>query len=130
MLTNGISLLGFKSKKDLKYVKKKFQKIVQTKSSILDSLGRNYKYSYKKKNLNKFKKSSNFRIIGMGGSILGTKTIYEFLKHKIKKNFLFVDNLQNNTPTYNKKFVNLVVSKSGNTTETIVNSNILIKKKR
>ena len=65
----------------------------------------------------------------MGGSILGTKTIYDFLKHKIKKNFLFVDNLQNNQKVIKKKFVNLIVSKSGNTTETIVNSNILIKKK-
>tara|TARA_B100000900_G_scaffold270824_1_gene231270 strand:+ start:1336 stop:2487 length:1152 start_codon:yes stop_codon:yes gene_type:complete len=129
MLTNGISFLGFKEKKDLKNVKNKFQKIIQTKSDILDSLGNNYKYSYKKKTLNKYKKSSYFRIIGMGGSILGTKTIYEFLKHKIKKKFLFVDNLQNNSVKFNKKFVNLVVSKSGNTTETIVNSNILIKKK-
>ena len=31
----------------------------------------------------------------MGGSILGTQAIYDFLKHKIKKNFLFIDNLQN-----------------------------------
>ena len=129
MLTNGISFLGFKEKKDLKNVKNKFKKIIQTKSDILYSLGNNYKYSYKKKTLNKYKKSSYFRIIGMGGSILGTKTIYEFLKHKIKKKFLFVDNLQNNSVKFNKKFVNLVVSKSGNTTETIVNSNILIKKK-
>ncbi len=129
MLTNGISFLGFKDKRDLKNIKIKFQKIIQTKSDILDSLGSDYKYSYKKKKLNKYKKSSNFRIIGMGGSILGTKTIYEFLNHKIKKKFLFVDNLQNNSVKFNKKFVNLVVSKSGNTTETIVNSNILIKKK-
>ncbi len=129
MLTNGISFLGFKDKRNLKNVKKKFQKIIQTKSDILDSLGSSYKYSYKKKTLNKYKKSSNFRIIGMGGSILGTKTIYEFLNHKIKKKFLFVDNLQNNSIKFNKKIVNLVVSKSGNTTETIVNSNILIKKK-
>ena len=85
MLTNGISFLGFKDKRDLKNIKIKFQKIIQTKSDILDSLGSDYKYSYKKKKLNKYKKSSNFRIIGMGGSILGTKTIYEFLNHKIKK---------------------------------------------
>ena len=66
----------------------------------------------------------------MGGSILGTKAIYEFLNHKIKKNFLFVDNLQNTNKKFkNKTFVNLVVSKSGNTIETIVNSNILLKKK-
>jgi glucose-6-phosphate isomerase len=30
----------------------------------------------------------------MGGSSLGTQTIYDFLKHKIKKKFVFSDNLQ------------------------------------
>ena len=29
----------------------------------------------------------------MGGSILGSKAIYSFLKHKIKKKFIFIDNL-------------------------------------
>ena len=66
----------------------------------------------------------------MGGSTLGTQAIYDFLKDKIKKNFLFVDNLQANQKKKDKKkFTNLIVSKSGNTIETIVNSNILIKKK-
>ena len=54
MLTNGISFLGFKEKKDLKNVKNKFKKIIQTKSDILYSLGNNYRYSYKKKILNKY----------------------------------------------------------------------------
>jgi glucose-6-phosphate isomerase len=65
----------------------------------------------------------------MGGSVLGTQTIYNFLKNKIKKNFQFIDNLQINQKKDKTKFVNIVVSKSGNTIETIVNSNILIKKK-
>ena len=66
----------------------------------------------------------------MGGSSLGTEAIYDFLKYKIKKNFFFINNLnprlkkENNT-----KILNLIVSKSGNTIETIVNSNILVKKK-
>ena len=30
----------------------------------------------------------------MGGQLLGSQTIYEFLKNKIKKKFLFIDNLQ------------------------------------
>ena len=47
-----------------------------------------------------------------------------------KKKFLFIDNLQNFKKNNKKKiFTNLIVSKSGNTIETIVNSNILIKKK-
>jgi glucose-6-phosphate isomerase len=66
----------------------------------------------------------------MGGSSLGANAIYDFLKKKIKKNFLFFDNLQNNTKVKNKKkYTNLIISKSGNTIETIVNANILIKKK-
>ena len=66
----------------------------------------------------------------MGGSILGTQAIYDFLINKINKNFTFVNNLQSNIKKDNKKkFANLVVSKSGETIETIVNSNLLIKKK-
>ena len=30
----------------------------------------------------------------MGGSILGIEAIHQFLKHKIKKDFYFVNNLQ------------------------------------
>ena len=47
----------------------------------------------------KFKNFKNFKtviIIGMGGSILASKAIYHFLKHKIKKKFIFIDNLDEN----------------------------------
>ena len=67
----------------------------------------------------------------MGGSILGTEAINDFLKHKIKKNFVFKINLQSNINSYNikKKYINLIISKSGNTLETISNSNIILKLK-
>jgi glucose-6-phosphate isomerase len=39
----------------------------------------------------------------MGGSILGAKAIFDFLKHKINKKFIFIDNLQNQLKTKNKK---------------------------
>ena len=66
----------------------------------------------------------------MGGSSLGAQAIFEFLKIKIKKKFSFIDNLENENFKDNKtKFLNLIISKSGNTIETIVNANILIKKK-
>ena len=64
----------------------------------------------------------------MGGSSLGAKAIYNFLKHKIKKNFYFIDNLKNEKKIDNKKCLNIIISKSGNTVETIVNSNLLLKK--
>ena len=66
----------------------------------------------------------------MGGSTLGAQAIYDFLNYKIRSKFKFVDNLQANRKLSNKKnFTNLIVSKSGNTIETIINTNILIKKK-
>ena len=66
----------------------------------------------------------------MGGSILGTQAIYDFLNDKINKKFSFVNNLHpQNKKNKEKKVINLIVSKSGETIETIVNSNILIKKK-
>ena len=74
-----------------------------------------------------FKKYKTIVIIGMGGSILGTKAIYSFLRHKIKKKLIFLDNLDEN---YIKKIKNeinfskslfLIISKSGNTNETILN---------
>ena len=65
----------------------------------------------------------------MGGSTIGAQAIYDFLNHKIRSKFNFVDNLQPNRKLNNKKnFTNLIVSKSGNTIETIINANILIKK--
>ena len=129
MLTAGIKFINFKKKIDNKKIKKNFKLIINKKNEVINSLSKNYKNNYKKIILNQFKKHSNFRVIGMGGSTLGTQTIYEFLKHKIKKNFFFEDNLNIRKNTKIKKFVNLVVSKSGNTTETIVNANILINKK-
>ena len=65
----------------------------------------------------------------MGGSILGSQTIYDFLKSKIKKNFYFIDNLSSKIKEEKKTITNLIISKSGNTIETIVNSNVLLKSK-
>ena len=96
---------------------------------LLSCLSKNYKYSYDKKLIKKYKKYPNFRIIGMGGSILGAEAIYQFLKHKIKKNFFFLNSLEKkfNLLKKEKDIVNLIISKSGNTLETIFNSNIVIK---
>ncbi len=128
MLTPGINFINFKSKYKSLKLRKKLNKIIQTKNPLIESLSNNYKNSFKKKNINFYKKYSNYRVIGMGGSSLGTQAIYDFLKSRIKKKFLFFDNLKPFKKKDNKRYVNLVVSKSGNTIETIINSNILIKK--
>ena len=130
MLTSGIKFLNFKEKKNSLVVKKKLKLILQNKDAVILSLSKNYNNSFNKKDIKKYRKSSNFRIIGMGGSTLGSQAIYDFLNHKIKKNFTFIDNLDaNQKKQKEKKYTNIIVSKSGNTVETIANSNILIKKK-
>ncbi len=128
MLTSGISFVNFNKKNKSLRLGRNLQSIINDKNEILNSLSNNYRDSYKKNFVNKYKVFSNYRVIGMGGSILGTRTIYEFLKHKIKKNFSFIDNLQNTLSQSKKKTVNIIVSKSGNTIETIANSNIILKK--
>ena len=128
MSTSRINFKNFKFKKNSK-IKLNFINLIKKKNSILESLGKNYKDSYNKKDLSIFKKYRNFRLIGMGGSTLGAQAIYDFLKPNIKKNFEFIDNLKNYQNKNKKKIVNIVISKSGNTIETIVNANILIKKK-
>ena len=132
MLTDNIDFKNFKNKVKTKNYnsQKNLNLLLKKKNHILSSLSNKYKNSYKKKFLDKYKKSINFRIIGMGGSTLGAQAIYDFLNKKINKKFYFSDNLQLNKKTYkNKKITNLIISKSGNTIETIINANILIKKK-
>ncbi len=119
----------FSKKLDIKKALIILNDLLRENNHIIQSLTDEYIYSYKNKKLFKYKHKINFRVIGMGGSSLGTKAIYDFLKHKIKKNFYFVDNLQNLQDKKDKTFTNLIVSKSGNTIETIINSNILIKKR-
>ena len=128
MLTRGINYINFKKKKSNLKIKKKLINILKEKNEIIKSLGKFYKYSFQKKNLKKHKTKLNYRIIGMGGSSLGAKAIYDFLKHKIKKNFKFIDNLNNNSSKEKKNYTNIIISKSGNTLETIINSNIIINK--
>ena len=130
MITSGIFFKNFKKKKKLSTLKKKLNSILKENNNIIQSLSSNYRDSFDKKKIRRFKKFLDYRIIGMGGSSLGTQAIYDFLNHKIKKNFSFLDNLQPNLKNNEKKkYLNLIVSKSGNTIETIANSNIYIKKK-
>ena len=132
MLTKYIEFKNFKKKINSKKILVDFKKLLKENNEIIKSLGRTYKNNYNSKLIKKYQKYSNVRVIGMGGSTLGTESIYKFLKHKIKKNFIFFDNLNPNLITSKKKeeFLNLIVSKSGNTIETISNVNIILKKNK
>ena len=129
ILTKNIIFRNFKEKRKIHSLNKILNEILQKKNEILESMTPDYKYSFSSKLIKKFKKFSKMRIIGMGGSILGTKAIYSFLNSKIKKKVEFVDNLlPRRNLSSESNLLNLVVSKSGNTLETISNVNILVKK--
>ena len=100
------------------------QEVLKENSILFKHMISDIKFDAKYSNLKKYK---TIVIIGMGGSILGTKAIYSFLKHKIRKKFIFLDNLDENYLKQIKKNKNLsktlflIISKSGNTDETILN---------
>ena len=127
MLSKTIFFKNFKKSKTSKKIKISLKNILSKKSELINSLSNQYKDSY---NIKKIKKNFDVRIIGMGGSVLGAKAIYHLLQKKISKKFYFLDNLQNKFEfDYKKRYLNLIISKSGNTLETISNANIFIKKK-
>ena len=120
---------------DFKKISKDFDRIflelkadVEKKNKTLNVLNKNFNFSFKTKDLKKFKKYRSIALIGMGGSILGTEAIYNYLQSKIKKEIFFFNNLDD-TQIYNlkrkKKLSNIlfiIVSKSGNTIETLSNT--------
>ena len=122
---------NFLNIKKNKIIKKDLSNLLKNQPQLFETLKPNYKYSYSKKIISKYKKFSNIRIIGMGGSVLGAEAIYHFLKNKVKKKLTFVNNLNSNADYFKDKNVNLnlVISKSGNTLETIANASALIKSK-
>ena len=92
MLTKNINFNNFSYKKK-NNIKNIFNDIKKNyflgKEKLLLSLSDQYKYSFNLKKISKLKKFSVYRIIGMGGSVLGAEAIYNFLKFKIKKKFIF-----------------------------------------
>ena len=128
MFNKKIKIKNFLSKKK-PLIKKKifnlFQSLIESDNQILSSMDASYKDSYSKEFVSRYKNINNFNLIGIGGSALGAKAIFNFLKPK--KKFDFIDNFSFNKNK--KKNINLIISKSGNTLETISNSNILVNKK-
>ena len=129
-ITEAIYFKNFKKKKVNIRLFKLLKDLTSKENQIIRSLTSSYQNSYSNSIILKLKKYSEIKLIGMGGSTLGARAIYSFLKDKIKKKFIFVDSLEpKNDKIKNKKsFLNLIISKSGNTLETITNANILVKK--
>ena len=121
-------------KSEFKNLKKSFNKIfiqilneIKLEKNVFNSLSNNYNFSFKKKDLAKYKKFKNIVVVGMGGSILGSEAIYFFLLKKIKKDLFFLNDLNPFEIKELKKVLNfkntlfIIISKSGFTTETLTN---------
>ena len=105
----------------------KTQKDINSPKKTLNVLNKKFTFNFKTKDLQKFKEFKNIAVVGMGGSILGSEAINSFLGKKIKKRLYFFDNLDPKKISNLKKTKNLnkvlflIISKSGNTIETLSN---------
>ena len=128
-----ITCFDFKKKKNKK-IKRLFFEILQKKDpncKVIDTFSNKYQFSYSKKKISKFKKYKIISIFGLGGSSLCIKAIYDFFRFKIRKKVYFYDNLNVSVPKLAKnKNLDIIISKSGSTLETIVNQNIFSKSKK
>ena len=93
MLTKLIKLKSFKKQKLNKKLQIDLNQIITDENELIKSLGKNYIDKYKFSKIKNLIGKNDIRVIGMGGSILGSKAIYKFLKDRIKKKFFFIDNL-------------------------------------
>ena len=128
MFSSNIEFKNFSIKKNNSKIKKILNELLDNYSKknnqLLLSLSKKYKYKFKFQNIKKYKKFKHYRIFGMGGSSLGAEAIYSFLNKKIRKRFSFVNNIDlsgNKTNKINQ--LNIIISKSGNTLETLTNLN-------
>ena len=133
MFTKNIRLKGFGDIKNKKKSKANILKSLNNYKNhkLVESFSKNYTYSFSQPQIKKYKKFNNYNLIGMGGSSLGAKAIYNFLSPKIKKKFTFFDNLSSKKKNLKKaKTLNIIISKSGNTLETISNYSAIKGNKR
>ena len=118
----------FKKKPINSIVIKLLKSLINENNEILNSFKTSYKDKFNNRLIKKLQKFKTILLIGMGGSILGSKAIYNFLKNKNNsKKFIFIDNLSAKIKKnlIEKRKLNIVISKSGNTLETISNFNIV-----
>ena len=112
---------------ELKKALKLLYKDIKNKNKTVNVLNEYYNFNFDKNQLKKFLNYKTIVLIGMGGSILGAEAIYSFLERKIKKKFYFIDNLDSKKIDQLKKkekinkTLFLIISKSGNTIETLSN---------
>ena len=118
-------------KNNLRKCSEIFKNLLYNKENFfLNTLSEEYQKSlFLKRTVLKKRIHKNILIVGMGGSVLGTKMLSSFFG--LDKNYYFLDNLNNSTVNdFIKKdlskFSIFIISKSGQTLETLTNCNIIL----
>jgi len=118
-------------KNNLRKCSEIFKNLLYNKENFfLNTLSEGYQKSlFLKRIFLKKRIHKNILIVGMGGSVLGTKMLSSFFG--LDKNYYFLDNLNNSTVNdFIKKdlskFSIFIISKSGQTLETLTNCNIIL----
>ena len=122
--------LNKSSKKSFNNSIKKTKQSLKEKKNVFYSFSKDFKFNFSLSELKKYKKFKRIITIGLGGSILGAQAINFFLKKKINKELIFINDLDPNQLNRLKRLKNLknslfiIISKSGNTVEvlSIINS--------
>ncbi len=115
--------LNSQYKKKINQIKDK----IKIPNQFFNLFNKDYNFSVDISDLKKFNGYKSVALIGMGGSILGAEAIYNFFKKNVKKDFYFLDDLDVSKIIEFKKKIRinktlfLVISKSGNTIETLSN---------
>jgi glucose-6-phosphate isomerase len=118
-------------KSNLRKCSEIFKNLSNNKENFFfDTLSEDYQKSlFLKKKFLKKKLHKNILVVGMGGSVLGSKMLSSFFG--LDNNYYFLDNLNNSTVNEFikkdlSKFSIFIISKSGKTLETLTNCNIIL----
>ena len=122
-------------KNNLRKCSEIFKNLLNNKENFFfNTLSEEYQKSlFLKRTVLKKRIHKNILIVGMGGSVLGTKMLSSFFG--LDKNYYFLDNLNNSTVNdFIKKdlskFSIFIISKSGQTLETLTLLELLLALKR
>ena len=76
--------------KNFKKIERDIKKDLDNNNRTLNILSKNYKFNFNLNDLKRFNKYKTIVIIGMGGSILGAESLYNFFENRIKKKVYFL----------------------------------------
>ena len=68
---------------------KQITKQIEKKKDVFHSFSKSFNFNFRESDLKRYNRFDTIAIIGMGGSILGSKAIFSFQDIKLKKNSYF-----------------------------------------